>query len=329
MNPISRKLAAIGAAGIIASAGLVGCSSDGSSVSSSESSSAMSSTSSDSGITIGYVPTTMNNPFWQAILDGVKEELGTSASIKTVDPQADQSKMNDMVGDLIASGVDAIILAPYDTTGVKPALEAAKAAGIPVVNIDTPVADQDLVNTIVASDNAKAGELVAEDMMKKLDKGSKVAVLHCPAGQACIDRLDGFKSVAGDYFDIVQELDGKGELATAMTLTEDILQSDPDVAAIFGVNDPMALGAIQGLSAHPEISNVLVYGVDGSPDGKKAVEAGTMTGTGAQSPATIGKDAAKAAMQLINGETPEKNIVVDTMLITKDNVAQYGTDGWQ
>ncbi|MDC4232509.1 sugar ABC transporter substrate-binding protein [Actinomyces sp. B33] len=328
MRSIATKLAAIVAVGMISMSGLVGCSS-GPSDTASSGETTTSAGNSDSAIKIGYVPTTMNNPFWQAILDGVNEEIGDAASIQTVDPQADQSKMNDMVGDLISAGVDVIILAPYDTTGVKPALEAAKTAGIPVVNIDTPVVDQDLVNTIVASDNVKAGRLVGEDMKDRLPQGSKVAVLHCPAGQACIDRLEGFKAAVGDYFDIVQELDGKGEVATALTLTEDILQSDPDVKAFFGVNDPMGLGAIQGLAAHPELEGILVYGVDGSPDGKSAIKSGKMTGTGAQSPATIGKEAAKAALQLVKGESPEKNIVVDTMLITGDNVNQYGTDGWQ
>lgn len=284
----------------------------------------------DAEIQLGYVPSTMNNPFWQAILDGVNEEIeGKGVAVQTVDPQADQSKMNDMVGDLIASGVDAIILGPYDTTGVQPALQAAADANIPVINIDTPVDDLDLVETVVASDNQKAGALVAEDMMDKLDKGSDVAVINCPAGQACIQRLEGFKEKAGDYFNIVQELDGKGELATSLTLAEDILQSNPNLKAIFGVNDPMALGAVQALAAHPEMSDVLVYGVDGSPDGKVAIKDGTMTGTGAQSPNKIGHEAAKAALDVLDGKEVEKNIVVDTFLVTKDNVDEYGTDGWQ
>lgn len=318
----TRILAATAAAAVLLVGGLSGCGSSGSSQSNSGSSS--------SSIKLGYVPSTMNNPFWQAILDGVNEQIdGKDVSVQSVDPQADQSKMNDMVGDLIASGVNAIILGPYDTTGVQPALQAAADANIPVINIDTPVDAQDLVKTVVASDNEKAGALVAADMKKKLNKGSQVAVVNCPAGQACIDRLNGFKAEAGDYFDIVQELDGKGELSVSLTLTEDILQSNPDVKAIFGVNDPMALGAVQALAAHPEMSGVLVYGVDGSPDGKKAIKDGTMTGTGAQSPNQIGKKAAQAALDVLDGKTVEKNIVVDTFLITKDNVDEYGTDGWQ
>lgn len=320
-----KKIMAAICAVILGAAGLSGCGSSTNGSSGTKTTGDL-----NAKIKLGYVPSTMNNPFWQAILDGVNEQIeGKSVSVQSVDPQADQAKMNDMVGDLIASGVDAIILGPYDTIGVQPALQAAADANIPVINIDTPVDDQDLVKTVVASDNGKAGSLVAEDMMKKLKKGSDVAVVNCPAGQACIDRLDGFKKTAGDYFNIVQELDGKGELSTSLTLTEDILQSNPNVKAIFGVNDPMALGAVQALAAHPEMSDVLVYGVDGSPDGKKAIKDGTMTGTGAQSPEQIGKKAAQAALDVLDGKTVDKNIVVDTFLIDKSNVDQYGTDGWQ
>jgi ribose transport system substrate-binding protein len=323
MMRISKKIFAC-IAGVACIGALAGCGGTA------DNTSASNSGKSDGKIKIGYVPSTMNNPFWQAILDGVNAEIeGKDVSVQTVDPQADQSKQNDMVGDLIASGVDVLILGPYDTTGVQPALQAAADANIPVVNIDTPVVDQDLVKTVVASDNAKAGALVAKAMKAKLDKGSEVAVVNCPAGQACIDRLSGFKKESGDYFKIVQELDGKGELSVSLTLTEDILQSNPGVKGIFGVNDPMALGAVQALKAHPEMKDVLVYGVDGSPDGKKAIKEGTLSGSGAQSPDQIGHKAADAALKVADGKTVEKNIVVDTFLIDSDNVDEYGTDGWQ
>jgi ribose transport system substrate-binding protein len=284
----------------------------------------------DGKVKIAYVPTTGTNPFWQAVGEGLQKAADAGgAEVVSVDPNGDQDKMNTQVDDLIASGVDVIVIAPYDTTGVKAALESAAKANIPVVNIDTPVVDKDLVKSIVASDNKKAGQLVAKDMMSKLEKGSKVAILHCPQGQACIDRLDGFNSEQGDYFNVIGTYDGKGDITTGMQLTDDLLQSDPDVKAIFGINDPMGLGAVQSLAAHPDIKGVLVYGVDGQPDAKKAIQEGTMTGTGAQSPLTMGQKAGETALAILKGESVEKNIVIDVNLITKDNVSDFGIDGWQ
>lgn len=94
--------------------------------------------------TIAYVPTTMNNPFWTAMLGGIKEEMeakgmDVDSQLVTVDANSDQATMNNYVNDLIAQEVDAIILAPMDCTAVTEALQACEDAGIPVINVDTAV----------------------------------------------------------------------------------------------------------------------------------------------------------------------------------------------
>ena len=279
---------------------------------------------------IAYVPTTMNNAFWLALEGPVKAEVEARGDeYITIDAQSDQARMNDMIGDLIAQKIDILLVAPQDSAGIESALVACKEAGIQVVNFDTPVVNKDLVATIIASNNYNAGVVVAKDMMSKLEKGSKIAVMHSPAGGACIDRAAGFYDTVGDYFDVVVELDGKGDTGVTLPLAEDVLQSTPDLKAFFAVNDPSAMGCVNALAAHPEITGVLVYGVDGNPDAKTLIKNGLMTGTAAQSPETIGAESIKAAYTLLEGGTVEKNIVVDTFLITKDNVDQYGTDGWQ
>ena len=93
----------------------------------------------------------------------------------------------------------------------------------------------------------------------------------------------------------------------------------PDIC----VNDPSAMGAVNALAAHPEMKDVLIYGVDGNPDAKKLILDEKMTGTAAQSPETIEKETIKAAYELLSGKEVEKNIVVDTFLITKKNVEEY------
>lgn len=282
------------------------------------------------GVVIGYAPTTMNNPFWLAVLDGVKSVLEPAGvKIITIDPQNDQSRMNDQIGDLLVSGIDVLLVAPMDSAGIKPALEACAKNNVPVVNFDTPVVDKDLVASIVASDNYNAGVVVAKDMMERLPKGSEIAVMHSPSGQACIDRADGFYTTIGDYFKVVTELDGKGDTGVTLPLAEDTLIANPKLAAIFAVNDPSAMGCVQALAAHPEKTPVLIYGVDGNPDIKKLIKAGKMRATGAQSPETIGSMSAEVALDLLASKTVEKNIVVPTFLITAANVDQYGLDGWQ
>lgn len=279
---------------------------------------------------IGFAPPTMNNAFWIALVEPIKQEVEKRGDeLVIIDPQLDQARMNDQIGDLIVQGIDALLVAPFDSTGIEPALVACKEAGIPVVNFDTPVTNTDLVATIIASDNYNAGVVVAKDMMSKLEEGSKISVMGSPSGAATLQRAQGFYDTIGDYFDVVVELDGKGDTGVTLPLAEDVLQGTPDLAAFYATNDPSAIGCLNALEAHPEVNGVLVYGVDGNPDAKKFIEGGKMTGTAAQSPKTIGSESIKAAYTLIEGGSVEKNIVIDTFIITADNVAEYGTDGWQ
>ena len=107
---------------------------------------------------IGFAPPTMNNAFWIALVEPIKQEVEKRGDeLVIIDPQLDQARMNDQIGDLIVQGIDALLVAPFDSTGIEPALVACKEAGIPVVNFDTPVTNTDLVATIIASDNYNAG----------------------------------------------------------------------------------------------------------------------------------------------------------------------------
>lgn len=284
-------------------------------------------------VTLAYVPTTMNNPFWSAMMGGITEkmeELGMdpSSQLVTVDANSDQATMNNYVNDLIAQEVDAIILAPMDCTAVTEALLACEEAGIPVINVDTAVDAADKVVAIIASDNYKAGVLCAEDMMSKLDEGAKVAVMNQPSGTACVQREQGFIDTVGDYFEIVSTTDTEGDTAKTMTAAEDVLTADDDLAAFFCINDMGALGCVQACAAAGK-EDILIYGVDGNPDFMGYVEDGSATASAAQQPSVIGASAVETAIATLNGEEVEHDQVVDVELITGENIADFDISDWQ
>ena len=242
--------------------------------------------------------------------------------------------MNDGIANLLSSGVDAILCAPADSNAVGSALEQCQQAGVPVINFDTPVPDAEMVETIIASDNYNAGYVVGKDAAEKMDDGAKILVLHSPRASACVQRYEGFVAAleeSGKEYTEVNNLDGQGATEVSMTLTADALVADPDLQVIFAVNDPSAMGAINAIQqATVELTNdIMVYGVDGNPDAKKLIESGEMEGTGSQSPETLGYDSMMAAFDVLEGKEIDKEIVVDTFLITAENVAEFGTDGWQ
>lgn len=286
-----------------------------------------------SELTIGWVPTTMNNPFWKAMQGGIEskmEELGMdpASQLVAVDANSDQATMNNYVNDLLAQEVDAIILAPMDCTAVTEALLACEEAGVPVINVDTAVDAVDKVEAIIASDNYKAGVDCAEDMMSKLEEGAKVAVMNQPSGTACVQREQGFLDTAGDYFTIVSTTDTEGDTAKTMTAAEDVLTADDDLAAFFCINDMGALGCVQACAA-AGMDNILIYGVDGNPDFMGYVADGSATASAAQQPSVIGELAVEAIMAVLNGEEVEHDQVVDVALITGENIGDFDVTDWQ
>ena len=115
-----------------------------------------------------------------------------------------------------------------------------------------------------------------------------------------------------------------------MGIAEDLLQANSDVVAIFGGNDPTALGALAAANA-AGITDCLIYGVDGSPDIKSELASGDslIEGSGAQSPVSIAEKAVEIMYDYVEGKTVEERYPVNTFLITSDNVEEYGVDGWQ
>lgn len=288
---------------------------------------------STSDVTIAYVPTTMNNPFWTAMMGGIEAkmtELGMdpSSQLVTVDSDSDQATMNNYIYDLINQDVDAIIMAPMDTTACTEALQACADAGIPVVNVDTKVSRDDLVVSVIASDNYAAGVQCAEDMMSKLEKGSKVYIMNQPSGSACVEREKGFTETVGDYFEIIGINDTSGDTAKSLAVAEDAITSDSELAAFFCINDMGALGCVQACAAANR-SDILIYGVDGNPDFMGYVKDGSATGSAAQQPSVVGENAVQAVVDHLAGSEVEHEIVVPVELITADNIDQFDITDWQ
>jgi len=283
------------------------------------------------GYTFGYTCMTMNNPFFIILEKSIRDEVEANGDkLITMDPAMDVAKQINQIDDLIIQGIDAIYLNPVDWEGIRPALVALEKAGIPIINFDTEVKDMEYVTAYAGSDNKNAGYVCGLDLVERYPDGGNIVVLDSPTMNSINDRIAGFmEAIEGKGFTIVAQQDAKGDLPTSMKITDDILQAHNDIIAIMGGNDPTALGALAACKAANR-TDILIYGVDGSPEAKAEIASGSQfVGSGAQSPISIGLESVKLAYKVLAGEEYETRVPVQTFLINGDNVAKYGTDGWQ
>ena len=284
------------------------------------------------GKKFGFTSMDNSNPFFVTIEQTLREQLEADGNtLISVDPANDVSLQITQIEDLIAQGVDGIFLNPAEAEGILPAVDQLNNAGIPIVNYDTEVADLSKVASYAGSDNYNAGFVCGEDLVKKLPEGGKIIIIGSPTMNSVVDRVNGFKdAIDGKGFEVVAEQDGKGNLEVTLGIAEDLFQAHRDIVAVFGGNDPTALGILAAANA-AGLDDILVYGVDGSPDFKAelANPDSVLEGTGAQSPVEIANQSLSVMYKIMNGETVDERYPVETFLITRDNLEEFGTDGWQ
>lgn len=283
------------------------------------------------GRMVGYTCMDGTNPFFVALENAIKEVVEANGDeLISMDPANDSNTQIDQIEDMISRGVEMMFINPVDADGIMPALDMLKDAEIPMFGFDTEVGDLSYLVSYAGSDNFNAGYVCGQDLAKKVPEGGDILVLDSPTMQSVVDRTDGFLKAleeSGVTFNVVGQQDARGNQQLANEKATDLLTANPDVVAIFGGNDPTALGAYAAADAAGVTP--MIYGVDGSPDIKALLKDTILEGTGAQSPITIGKTIAETAYKWLDGEKVEDYIPIETFLITAENVDDYGTEGWQ
>lgn len=266
------------------------------------------------------------NPFWAAVEQGAKDkaaELGVEVVVVAPPAESDVQAQITQVEDLIAQGIDGLAIAPTDPNALAPVVDAAKAAGIPVVFVDTRGINEGV--TFIGTNNEVGAALAADFMCKNLPQGSEVAILQGlisqSTGQA---RADGSKKgLEACGLKVVAEQTAEWDRAKGLSVTENILAGNPNIKGIFASNDNMALGAVEALKSAAKLADVMVVGFDANPDAAASIIAGEMTASVAQAPANMGGFSIQALVDLRAGKTLEPWIDTGTVLVTKENAAEY------
>ncbi len=282
---------------------------------------------------IAFVLKTLNNPFFIDMQRGAEEaarKLGVDLIVQAAEREIDVDKQMQIVENLIQSKVDAICITPSGSREIVPAVVKANQAHIPVVIVDTRVDAAALkqaggvVATFIGSDNFEGGKLAGEFIVKALNGKGNVAILEgIPGHETGDSRLRGFHSVVDGQtgLKIVASQPANWERDQGFNVFQNILQSHPDLQAVFACSDLMALGAVEAIRTAKRRGDIIVVGFDAFSEAQDAVKAGTMHATVAQSPSIMGALAVENALSALRRERLQENIQVNIKLVTKENAS--------
>ncbi len=273
------------------------------------------------GITIGVSLLTRTHPFYQDLEQGLREAADSNGfQLRVTAGEFDVAKQKDQIQDFITQKVNAIIVCPCDSRSIGTAIKAANDAGIPVFTADIAcLAEGVHIVSHVASDNIAGGKLAARAVAEAIGKSGKVAIIDHPEVESVIQRVKGFEEEIANYPDItvVAKLSGHGVKDQAFRTAEDILQSHPDLAAFFGINDDSALGAMAAVEKSGKSGKVKIVGFDAVPEARQAIQAGGIYADVIQQPKLIGQTTINAVKTYLSGGTVQPTILIPCDLYTK------------
>lgn len=271
--------------------------------------------------TIGFSVSTLDNPFFVTMADAAKEEAEKlGISLETLDAEDSSETQQQQIEDFIMKEVDLIVINPVDSDAIGTSVIACNDAEIPVITVTRASNDGQVVQHLDI-DNYEAGMLDARQVIKDLDGKGKIAVLEgIPGATSTNDRQAGFeetiKKDAPDM-EIVTSLTANYDREEGASVTEDILQGNPDLNAIYAHNDEMALGAVRAVASAKKLDSIKIYGIDATDDALAAVDKGEMAATVQQQPDLQIQTALQNAVKYLDGESLEELVNIPLKLITK------------
>ncbi|MBC3947442.1 substrate-binding domain-containing protein [Erwinia persicina] len=244
------------------------------------------------------------------------------------DAKGDIAVQVQQVENFINQGVDAIILNPVDTQGVKPMMEAAKRANIPLIFVNRkPEIELSGKMAYVGSDSLLGGRMEMEALAKKMNyKGNVAILMGALSAEEARQRTKATEDVIAKYKEmkVVEKQSAQWMRNEAVDVTSGWLLSGDKIDAIAANNDEMAIGAIMALNQSGR-KDILVAGIDGTPDALQFIKNGKLALTVFQDAAGQGKGAVTMAKQVIDGKAGDKFMWIPYQVITKENYAAFAS----
>jgi inositol transport system substrate-binding protein len=281
----------------------------------------------DDKITIGV--TMLFNDLWLTTLrDAMSDYAATQPDVELVmvDSKEDVATQLAQVENFVTQKVDAIVVIAANTDAADPMTKAAQDAGIPLLYVNRLPSNLPEGISYVGSESIQAGIMQAEWIAEQLGgKGNVVIMNGDLAQEAAQKRTEGEKQVFAKFPDIkiIREDTGNWSRDQGLALMENWLASGDQIDAVASNNDEMAIGAIQAIEAAGKLGEIIVGGVDASPDALQEMDKGRLDVTVFQNAKGQGEGGIKVAIALAKGEPVEKYTWIPFELVTPENYKNY------
>ncbi len=288
---------------------------------------------------VGVSMALFDDNFLTVLRNGLVEYAGTidGVDVQVEDAQNDVAKQLDQINNFVASGVDAIIVNPVDTSATQAMSNAAEAAGIPLVFVNREPINVDVLpdnQAFVASDERESGTLETKEICRLFkeagkDEVSVYVIMGELSNQAAVQRTQDIHDVidSGECevtLNIIDKQTSNWMRDQAQNLMTNWLSTGAEFDGVIANNDESAIGAIQAMKAAGiDMKDVVVGGIDATQDALQAMQAGDLDVTVFQDAAGQGAGALDAALKLASGEAVEQKVYIPFQLVTPANIGDF------
>jgi ribose transport system substrate-binding protein len=272
---------------------------------------------------VGVTLLTEAHVFYQDLKRGMQQAADSlGVDLHVVAGEWDLARQTAQVDNFITQRMDAIVIAPVNSSGIASAVTTANRADIPVFTADI-AADGGTIVSHVASDNRQGGRLLGEYVARRLDGGGNVVILDQPTVASVRDRVAGFREALGHFPNIrivAAPAVERGLRDEAKQKMDNVLSTGQHINAVFGTNDDCALGALASIEAAGR-NDMIVVGYDATPEARAAIARGSALAADAvQDPVRIGRLTIEAVAAKLRGDSVPAVIPVVVGLVERDSL---------
>jgi len=286
-------------------------------------------------ITVGFSIKTMHSPYYIAMektMQDLSKEKGFN--LISVNAGADMVKQQADIEDLIARGVDVLIVDSQDPIGIIAVSRNVAAAGIPLFLLNTTVDPSAQYITLVQSNNVAIGSMVGEWIGNNVAGEIRIGLLSGnPGNMVGYGRRSGFFQGLAEAqliktnttnFRVLTQGWGGWAAEGGLKAAEDMLVAAPDINVIFAENDSMALGAVTAVKNAGKEGKITIVGIDGQREALALIKEGTYGATGLNSPIELARTTVDIALRYLAGERGFPALVNTTpACVSRTNVNEY------